>query len=208
MSPLEQKSLRVLVANEDRTRLDNLAEVAKELGEEIVAREVSPTEIAAAAQEVGPDIALVGLHDHHTEHALELIAELVREGICPVIAVLDGEDPTFIDAAAEGGIFAYVTSLDPDALQGALAVAMKRFRETQALEGAIGRRAVIERAKGVLMERHSVDDAAAFEMLRDNARRSGRKVVDVSQEMLRSHSLLREKPASPPPPSRPAPPRG
>ncbi|MEA2474141.1 MAG: two-component system, response regulator PdtaR [Thermoleophilaceae bacterium] len=192
MSPLEQQSLRVLVANEDRTRLERLAEVAKDLGEEIVAREVVPAEVAEAARQVQPDIALVGLHDHHTEHALDLIGQIVSEGICPVIAVLDGEDPKFIDAAAQGGIFAYVTSLEPDALRGALAVAMQRYRQTLALEGAIGRRAVIERAKGVLMERHSVDDAAAFEMLRDNARHSGRKIVDVSEALLESHPLLGE----------------
>lgn len=190
MSPLEQQSLRVLVANEDRTRLEVLAEVAGGLGDDVVAREVLPAEVAAAARDVKPDIALVGLHDHHTEHARELIGEIVREGICPVVAVLDGEDPAFIDAAAQDGIFAYVTSLDPDALQGAVAVALRRYRQALALEAAIGRRAVIERAKGVLMERHSVDEAAAFEMLRDNARASGRKVLEVSESLLRSHPLM------------------
>jgi AmiR/NasT family two-component response regulator len=193
MSPLEQESLRVLVANEDRPRLERLVEVATSLGQEIVAREVLPEEVAAVARQVDPDVALVGLHDHHTTHALELIGEIVREGICPVIAVLEGEDPGFVEAAAQGGIFAYVTSLDPDALQGAFAVAIRRYRQTLALEGAIGRRAVIERAKGVLMERHSLDHGAAFEMLRDNARHSGRKVVDVSEALLESHPLLGEK---------------
>ena len=194
MSPLEQQSLRVLVANEDRTRLEVLAEVASRLGDDIVAREVLPAEVAAAARDVDPDIALVGLHDHHTEHARELIGEIVREGICPVIAVLDGEDPGFIDDAAQDGIFAYVTSLDPEAIQGAVAVALRRFRQAAALETAIGRRAVIERAKGVLMERHAVDDETAFDMIRDNARRSGRKVLDVSDALLRSHPLMRERP--------------
>ena len=195
MSPLEQQSLRVLVANEDRTRLHALEDVATRLGEEIVAQEISPAAVAAAARQVSPDIALVGLHDHHTAHALELIAEIVREGICPVIAVLDGEDPAFIDDAAQSGIFAYVTSLEPDALRGAVAVAMRRYRETLVLQEAIARRAMIERAKGVLMERHSVDDRAAFDMLRDNARHSGRKVIDVSESLLRSHPLMRENPA-------------
>jgi AmiR/NasT family two-component response regulator len=116
----------------------------------------------------------------------------VRERICPVVAVLDGEDPDFIDSAAAGGIFAYITSLDPDALKGAFAVAMRRYDEALVLEGAIGRRAVIERAKGVLMERHGIDDASAFEMLRDHSRRSGQKVLDVSEALLRSHPLHRQ----------------
>ena len=193
MSPLAQQSLRVLVANEDRTRLEVLAKVAAGLGDDVVAREVVPAEIAAAARQVEPDVALVGLHDHHTEHALELIGEIVREGICPVIAVLDREDPEFIEAAAESGIFAYVTSLEPDALSGALDVAVRRYGQTVALEGAIARRAVIERAKGVLMERHAVDQAAAFDMLREHARSSGQKVIDISEALLRSHPLLPER---------------
>jgi response regulator NasT len=196
MSPLEQQSLRVLVANEDRTRLEILANVASRLGEDVVAREVVPDEIASAARQVMPDVAVVGLHDHHTEHALELIGEVVKEGICPVIAVLDGEDPDFIEAASRSGIFAYVTSLDPDALQGAFNVAMRRYHQTHQLEGAIARRAVIERAKGVLMERHGVDDGSAFEMLRDHARSSGQKVLDVSEALLRSHPLHRPPPVT------------
>ena len=195
MSPLERQSLRVLVANEDRVRLEELAEVAAGLGEEIVAREVVPAEIAAAARQVQPDIAVIGLHDHHTAHALDLIGEVVREGVCPVIAVLDGEDPAFVEAAATSGIFAYVTSLDPEALRGAFDVAMRRYGQTLVLEGAIGRRAVIERAKGVLMERHAVDDAAAFEMLREQARASGRKVFEVSEAVLSAHPLLRTRSA-------------
>jgi response regulator NasT len=194
MNPLEQQSLRVLVANEDRARLETLADVAAGLGEEVVAREVVPEDVAAAVRQVDPDVALVGLHDHHTTHALELIGEIVREGLCPVIAVLDGEDPAFIDTAAENGIFAYVTSLDADSLRGAFAVAMRRYRQTIALEGAIGRRALIERAKGVLMERHGIDEGAAYEMLRDSARSSQRKVVDVSESLLQAQPLLRERP--------------
>lgn len=163
----------------------------------MVAREVLVADVAEVARQIRPDIAVVGLHDHHTAHALGLIGEVVRGGICPVIAALDGEDPGFIAEAARAGIFAYITSLDPEALRGALDIATRRFRQAQEqtdqLEGAIGRRAVIERAKGVLMERYSIDDTAAFEMIRDHARKSGQKVVDVSDALLRPHSLLRDQ---------------
>ena len=49
---------------------------------------------------------------------------------------------------------------------------------------------MIERAKGILMERHSVDDRAAFAMLRDHARNRGRKVVDVAASVVEGHPLL------------------
>jgi AmiR/NasT family two-component response regulator len=192
MAPLGQGPLRVLVANEDRRRLEEIAGVTTSLGHDVVAREIEVGDVADAARDVLPDVAVVGLHDHHTGHALKMISEIVGEGICPVIAVTEGEDPEFVREAALSGIFAYATSFEAHALRGAFDVAIRRFGQAEELEGALARRAVIERAKGVLMERYSIDERAAFEMLRDQSRRTGEKVVAISQAMLHSHPLLRE----------------
>ena len=62
--------------------------------------------------------------------------------------------------------------------------------EYQGLEGAFARRAITERAKGIQMERHSVDEKRAFEMLRDEARRSNRKVIEVAEAVTVSVNLL------------------
>ncbi len=57
---------------------------------------------------------------------------------------------------------------------------MKRSGE---LEHAIARRATIERAKGILMERHGISDKEAFEMLRSEARSNNRRVYEVASEV-------------------------
>jgi response regulator NasT len=181
--------LKVLVANQDRTRLETLADAAIALDNEVVSREVDVADVAAAARAARPDVAIVGLHNN-AEHALGLIAEIVRERRCPVVVVIDDDDPEFVRSAAQLGAFAYTTSVKPAALESTIQVAIQRFDQAAALEGALGRRAVIERAKGVLMERYSIGDEAAFEMLRDHARRSSAKVLDVSDALLRSHTLL------------------
>jgi AmiR/NasT family two-component response regulator len=49
---------------------------------------------------------------------------------------------------------------------------------------------VIERAKGILMERHSIDDAGAFELLRDHARKGHHKLVEIAQAIVDGHLLL------------------
>jgi AmiR/NasT family two-component response regulator len=67
---------------------------------------------------------------------------------------------------------------------------LRRFAEYHNLEGAFGRRAVTERAKGILMERHGVDEKVAFDMLRDHSRRTNRKVVDVAEAVVSSHRLM------------------
>jgi AmiR/NasT family two-component response regulator len=65
------------------------------------------------------------------------------------------------------------------------------------LQGAFGRRATIEQAKGILMARHAVDADRAFEMLRDHSQHNGHKLIDIAQAIVDSHLLLLPPPAQP-----------
>ena len=58
----------------------------------------------------------------------------------------------------------------------------------------MGRRAVIERAKGILMERHALTDQQGFELLREQSQRTGRKLFDIAQAVLDSHLLFTPRP--------------
>ena len=55
-----------------------------------------------------------------------------------------------------------------------------------ALEGAFARRAITERAKGILRERHSIDEQLAFEMLRDESHRSNHKLIEIAEAVTAS----------------------
>src|SRR2546421_9326068 len=99
--------LRVLIANERRDRLELLAQVVIGLGHEVIAREIYVKEVGAATARERPDVALVGL-GLSSEHALDLIGEIVREASCPVIALLHANDPAYIHEAARRGVFAYI----------------------------------------------------------------------------------------------------
>ena len=128
--------------------------------------------------------------------ALSLIDRIVREAACPVIAVIDVQDRAFINQAAQRGIFAYIAGgEDTEELQSSIDIVLRRFAEYHDLEGAFGRRAITERAKGILMERHGIDDQAAFEMMREHARRTRRKLIDVADGVVSSRSMLPAKPS-------------
>jgi AmiR/NasT family two-component response regulator len=58
------------------------------------------------------------------------------------------------------------------------------------LESALERRGTIERAKGILMERHGIDERAAFELLRRQSRKSNRRVVELAHAVSDGHALL------------------
>jgi len=188
--PFESREqLRVLIANERDDRLDLTTRIVASLGHIVIARSLDVAQVAATTAETRPDVALVGLGES-PDHALELISRIVQEAACPVIALLQVDDPHFVGEAAKRGIFAYISHSESDELQSALDIVLRRFAEFQSLEGAFGRRAVIERAKGVLMERHAVGEQEAFEILRGHSRSSGRKLVDLAEAVVDSHLLL------------------
>jgi len=186
---VEFKHLRVLIANERRDRLELLATVVSRLGHDVIAREIYVKEVGAVTARERPDVALVGL-GLSSEHALDLISEIVREAFCPVIALLSARDPKYVHEAAKRGIFAYIVDGTPEELQSAIDITLQRFAEYHSLQGAFGRRALIEQAKGILMERHLTNADSAFELLRTHSQKSGRKLVDIAEAVVETHLLL------------------
>lgn len=94
-------------------------------------------------------------------------------------------------AAEAHGILGYDTL---DRLASELQLALYRFERQRDLKDALERRAVVERAKGILMERHSIDEHEAFERLRAQARHARRKLVDTALSLLDAHALLPRHP--------------
>jgi response regulator NasT len=189
MSYRDTEHLRVLIANERRDRLALVAPIVAALGHEVIAREIEVNDVGAVTARERPDVALVGL-GASSDHALTLIEKIVQESACPVIVLIHEPDPEFVKEASKRGIFAYITDADALDWQSSIDIVLRRFAEYHDLEGAFGRRAVTERAKGILMERHSVSESRAFEMMRDHSRSVNRRLVDVAAAVVDGHPLL------------------
>ena len=185
----DTERLRVLIANERRDRLAVVTHTVAALGHEVIARELDVANAGAVTARERPDIALVGLGES-SAHALGLIEKIADEAACPVVALIHSPDPSFLREASKRGVYAYITDADNEHWQSSIDIVLRRFGDYRDLEGAFGRRAVTERAKGILMERHSVDEATAFEMLRGRARAANRKLVDVASAVVDGHLLL------------------
>ena len=194
MPPEPEHRLQVLIANEQDERLETITAIVEALGHEVVGRDVDVGSVGRLSRSTGAEVALVGL-GLDGEHALDQISAIVHEAACPVIAILDARDPRYVDEAAKRGVFAYVI-LDANGgeLQSALDVTLRRFAEFQSLQGAFGRRAIIEQAKGILMERHGIDEDAAFALLKSHSQHTGQKLLDIAQAIAQTHTLLAAHP--------------
>jgi AmiR/NasT family two-component response regulator len=189
MSASEVQCRRVLIAHDRHARIDLLADVVAKLGHDVVVRQLEAADVADVIARERPEVVLIGFGSS-SEGALELVSAFVHDASCPVIALLPDHDPDLIRATARSGVFACVVHDDVPELEGAIDVAVERFAEYHRLEDAFGRRAVIEQAKGILMERHAIDEAAAFMMLREHSQNGGRKLIDVAEGVVKSHQLL------------------
>jgi AmiR/NasT family two-component response regulator len=192
-----EKALRVLLANEREEDLRRLGDVLEDLGHDVTPFAVSVQDAVELIAREDPDLAFV-VFDGDDEHGLAVLSETIEFASGPVlVTVRSAESPLTVARAADMGIAGYVDSWEPADVQAAIEVALRRHREAEQLnekveqlETALERRSIIERAKGILMERHGIDDREAFARLRDHARSSSRRVVDIAQAVLDGHALL------------------
>lgn len=184
--------LRVLIADEEQRRVTEIADVISGLGHSVVAQLLDASEIAEATRREHPDVAIVGV-DGRQSHALDLISAIVKQAACPVIADIEGDDDSFLKNAARRGIFAYVKHGEQPGMEHALDIVLSRYAEFNRLHGALRTGAIIEQAKGILMERHGISADEAFAELRTRARNTNQSVLDVAQAVTLSYPLFKPR---------------
>ena len=192
----EAKGLRILTADEDESTLQATDKILEAMGHTVTGHATTAARVGDLIVREDPDLSIVVV-DADDEHALDLIEEMGSYARGPIIALVGGHEPGFVSSAAERGIYAFARLSFLDEVEGAIELAMQRHAETarlteqvSQLESALERRGTIERAKGILMERHRVDERQAFDLLRDQSRRSNRRVIDLAHAVADGHALL------------------
>ena len=123
---------------------------------------------------------------------IEASSQICRERAVPVILVSAYHDPELIARAEADHVLAYlVKPIGLADLQPAIAIAVRRFGELQALQKdcndlrqALSDRKIIERAKGLLMKLAGIDEKEAFQRLQQLASEKNQKLVDAAQSIL------------------------
>jgi len=188
--------LRILTADEDESTLRSTDAILEGLGHTVTSHVTSVARVGAVIAREDPDLSIVVV-DSDDEHALDLIDEMCEYARGPIIALVGGHEPGFVSSAAERGIYGFARMSFLDEVQGAIEVALRRHEDkarlveqVSQLESALERRGTIERAKGILMERHNLDEREAFELLRRQSRKSNRRVVDLAHAVIDGRALL------------------
>ena len=151
-----------------------------------------------------PDLVIVDA-ESEARDALEHVVMATRDARRPIVMFTNDSDTSHVRDAVAAGVSAYIVAgLAPERIRPILDVAMARFQHEQALRQELANtrnelhelsaelkdRKVIDRAKGLLMQRQGLSEQAAYEKLRKAAMDKGLKLAEVAQRMLDVADLL------------------
>lgn len=160
--------------------------------------------LAERLTQLQPDMVIVDA-DSEARDALEHVVMATRDAPRPIVMFTNDSDTSHVRAAVAAGVTAYVVAgLSAERIRPILDVALARFQHEQALRQALADtrheldelsaelkdRKLIDRAKGLLMQRQGLTEQAAYAKLRKTAMDKGLKLVEVAQRMLDVADLL------------------
>lgn len=180
--------LRVLIADDDPIIRLDLKQMLENLEYEVVAEAGDGQQAVAAAREATPDICILDVKMPVMD-GIEAVSIITEESIAPTILLTAYSDKELVDRAKDAGVFAYlVKPFKPSDLPPAIEVARSRYeqnlqlnKEVSSLEEKLETRKLIDRAKGILMDEHGLNESEAYRRIQlqsMNLRKTMKEVAD------------------------------
>lgn len=191
------RSLRIAVAEDEPFMQNYLRETLADLGHEVVAVAGTGRELVEQCHSLHPDLVITDIKMPDMD-GLDAAAEIYATRPVPVIVISAYHDHGLIERAEQNHVVAYlVKPIKQDDIAPAIAIAMRRFEEFQAmcheasdLRQALEDRKLIERAKGVVMKRMGLNEPDAFTHLQKVASNRRCKVIEVARMILSVEEIL------------------
>jgi response regulator NasT len=189
--------LRIAVADDEPEMRDFFEKVLPRFGHQVVAVAENGAQLVEHCRKLQPDLVITDIKMPELD-GIEACGQICKERPVPVILVSAYHDPALIARAEADHVLAYlVKPIGLADLQPAIAIAMRRFNEFQALQKdcsdlrqALSDRKIIERAKGLLMKLAGIDEKEAFQRLQQLASEKNQRLIDAAQTILAVEKAL------------------
>jgi response regulator NasT len=189
--------LRISVADDEPEMRDFFEKVLPRFGHQVVSVSENGKQLIDHCRELKPDLVITDIKMPELD-GIEASTRICQERPTPIILVSAYHDPTLIERAEADHVQAYlVKPIGIADLPPAIAIAMRRFGELQALQKdcndlrqALSDRKVIERAKGLLMKLAGIDEKEAYQRLQQLASEKNQKLIDAAQAILAVEKAL------------------
>ena len=184
--------MKVLLADDDAERAGAVARILAADAGLTVLRLKPGDSLATAVASLAPDVVLVDMArpDRDALDGIRLMAAVIPR---PVVLFVDEDDPSFMEEAINAGVSSYnAIGTPPPDVKPILRAAVALFRRHQQArddlkeaEARLRERAVIDKAKALLIKQRRLSEPDAYKLLRRSAMSSARRIVDVASELIK-----------------------
>lgn len=188
--------LRVLIADDDPIIRLDLKQMLENLEYEVVAEAGDGQQAVAAARDTKPDICILDVKMPVMD-GIEAVSIITEENIAPTILLTAYSDKELVDRAKDAGVFAYlVKPFKPSDLPPAIEVARSRYeqnlqlnKEVSSLEEKLETRKLIDRAKGILMSEHGLNESEAYRRIQLQSMNLRKTMKEVAEAIILAKSI-------------------
>ena len=188
---LERKTTRIVIAEDEAIIRLDLRETLEEEGYEVVADTGRGDTAIELVRQHQPDVAIFDVKMPGLD-GLDAARVVSAEKICPVVMLTAFSQREVIEQARDAGALAYlVKPFQKTDLVPAIELAIGRFLEMKTLSGErdaldeqLELRKLLDRAKGILIDQHSLTEQAAFDFIQKMAMSKRMRMRDVAAAVL------------------------
>ncbi len=191
------RPLKIVVADDELDMRDYFQKILPLLGYQVIGAARTGLELVEICAQAHPDLVITDIKMPDMD-GIDAASRLYRQSPVPVILVSAYHDAEFIRRAEADHVMAYlVKPIKQSDLIPAIRLAMHRFEQFEALrleatnlKQALEDRKIIEKAKGILMKKASLDEPSAFRRLQKLASDKNRKLIEIAQMILTAEEAL------------------
>jgi response regulator NasT len=191
------RHLRILVVEDDGRVAEGLEAGLRALGHEVVGTATDGPDAVAETLRWRPDLVLMDIQ-LPTLDGIEAARQILAEHLLPIVFITGHGDDELVRRGRDAGGMAYLLKpLDLRQLASTMQLSVARFEElkllreqNRSLQDALEARKLVERAKGIVMERLNLTEAKAFALMRERSRQRGLRLRDVAAKILEAEDVL------------------
>ena len=182
---------RVVIAEDEAIIRLDLRETLEEEGYEVVGDCGRGDEAVALVKQMIPDVVILDIK-MPVMTGLEAAKLITETRICPVVMLTAFSQREIIEQARDAGALAYlVKPFQKSDLVPAIELAIARFAEMQALSGEVAAlgaqleiRKLVDRAKGILLDKYAMNENDAFTYIQKLAMTERVKMGEIAQRII------------------------
>ena len=191
------ESLKAVIAEDEQLTRTIIRARLEKLGHVVAAEAGDGLQAIEAARLHKPDVIIMDIKMPEMD-GIEAARTILGETPCAILFLSSFNEQELVEQASETGALAYLMKpFRKEDLAPALEIAVRRFRQIQSQAGEIEQlketletRKIIERAKGILMDRHHMSEEEAFKRIHFQARNQNKKMREIAQSIITAADLI------------------